>query len=174
VTTVRRKFAAIVLALAVVLLATPMLGTAMAKSPNKLPAQAIITGLGGYDENIEYRTTGHGVEHLIYFKMWGTILLFLDDGPPIPVDWVDICDGIYNPVSNTGVYRFDEVWTLPDGTFVGTDKLSVEGNILGDYTGMHTHIVLKGSLGGVYEGQVINLKMDTDESDWFLGTWLKS
>jgi hypothetical protein len=169
-----KKVAVVVLAFALSMMFAAV-APVMAVSPNKLPAKAIITGLSGFEMNtLEYRITDDGIEHLIYFKMWGTILLFLDDGPPIPVEWVDICNGLYNPVSNTGVYRFDEVWTLPDGTFVGTDKLSVEGNILGDYTGMHTHIVLKGSLGGVYEGQVINLKMDSDESDWFLGTWLKS
>ena len=103
--------------------------------------------------------------------MWGTIDLSLNGGPAIPIEWVDICEGLYNPRSDTGIYRFDEVWTTPDGTFVGTDFVNMDGNLLGIYTGMHTHIVLKGV--GFYQGQVLNLKMDTSDVEMFVGSWLK-
>ena len=168
-----KKFAVVILAMT--LLMTFAAVPVMAKSPNKVPATAVITGITGYEpDTIVVRMTDDGIWHMEYFKMWGTINLYLDGGPAIPVQWVDICEGLYNPVSNTGVYRFDEVWTLPDGTFVGTDKLSMEGNVLGDYTGMHTHIVLQGSPGGVYEGQLINLWFDTfSDEPYFVGFWLK-
>lgn len=162
-----------ILVIFVALMAATMLATpVMAKSPNKLPATAAITAITGYDPTtIEIRVTDDGILHLEFFKMWGTIDLSLDGGPAIPVEWVDICVGTYNPRSNTGIYRFDEVWTLPDGTFVGTDHVNMEGNLLGEYTGMHTHIVLQGV--GFYEGQVLNLKMDTEEGAIFTGSWLK-
>jgi hypothetical protein len=146
------------------ILATPV----MAKPANKVPAVAAITGITGIDPNVEVRFTDDGVGHLAYFMMWGTIDLSLDGGPAIPVEWVDICEGIYSPRSNTGIYRFDEVWTI-DGkdAFVGTDHLYGEGNLM-DYTIIHTHIVLHGV--GDYEGQVLNLWYD---SGALIGTWLK-
>ena len=164
-----------ILGIAAALLALTMLAApVMATSPNKLPATATITAITGYEiSTIEVKTTDDGILHLQYFKMWGTIDLSLNGGAPIPVQWVDICVGTYNPRSDTGIYRFDEVWTLPDGTFVGTDHVNMDGNLLGEYTGMHTHIVLQGG-PGVYEGQVLNLKMNTANAEMFVGSWLKS
>ena len=160
-----------VLGIAVVLMAAAMLATpVMAKSPNKLPAKAVITGVLGQDPNVEVRFTDDGVGHLIYLQFWGTIDLSLDGGPAIPVEWVDTCEGHYNPRSNTGIYRFDEVWTIDgEDAFVGTDHLYGEGN-LNDYTIVHTHMVLHGI--NDYEGQVLNLWFKPDEGG-LVGTWLK-
>ena len=157
--------------LAVAFLALAMLAVpVMAKSPNKSPAKAVITGILGSDPNVEVRFTDDGVGHLTYFKMWGTIDLSLDGGPAIPVDWVDICNGHSNPRSNTAVYRFDEVWTI-DGkdAFVGTDHLYGEGNLMA-YTIIHTHMILHGI--NDYEGQVLNLWFKPEEGG-LVGTWLK-
>jgi hypothetical protein len=57
----------------------------------------------GIDPNVEVRFTDDGVGHLAYFMMWGTIDLSLDGGPAIPVEWVDTCEGHYNPRSNTDI-----------------------------------------------------------------------
>ena len=160
-----------ILGLAVALLEIAILATpVLAKSPNKFPATAVITGVSGQDPNVEVRFTDDGVGHLTYLMFWGTIDLSLDGGPAIPVEWVDICEGHYNPRSNTGVYRFDEVWTI-DGVdaFVGTDHLIGEGN-LNDYTISHTHMILHGI--NDYEGQVLNLWFDLGAGS-LVGTWLK-
>jgi hypothetical protein len=166
-----------VLVMAVALMAVAMLATpVMAKSPNKVPAAAVITGVGGFDPvTVDVKVTDDGIVHYLYLKMWGTIDLYLDGQSPIPVEWVDECRGIYNPVSNTGKYYFDEVWTLPDGELVGVDHLSVVGDIFGAYDTMHTHIILTGVPGGVYDGQMLNLWMDTaSDTPYFVGFWLKS
>jgi len=164
-----KKITLIVLALALVLLATPFVGTVMAKSANKLPAVATIYTLG-FEINpaTDIKVTDDGIEHILYLKMWGIIELSLDGGPPTTVDWVDICEGLYNPRSNTGTWRFDEVWTIAGSdAFVGTDHVKVEG-MLAAPTAMRSHIVLHGI--GDYEGQVLNLWFD---SGALVGTWLK-
>jgi hypothetical protein len=168
---VKRKILLTVLALAVVLLATPFVGTVMAAPANKVPALATITTTGfEIDPTTDIRVTDDGIEHILYLKMWGIIELYQGDNPtPTIVDWVDICEGLYNPRSNKGVWRFDEVWTI-DGTdaFVGTDHVKVEGMLTAP-TNMRSHMILHGI--NDYEGQVLNLWFTPGEG--LVGTWLK-
>ena len=92
-------------------------------------------------------------------RLSGTLDIDLGDGPK-PATFVDICVGTFNPKNNKGVYQFDEVWTLPDGTFEGTAHVKVSGGSLltMEYTSMIAHIILHGT--GVYEGQILSLRSD--------------
>ena len=161
--------------LAVALLAMAMLATPVfAKSPNKFPATAVITGISGADPTtISYRVTDDGVIHLENFEFWGPIILSVDGGPIINVAWYDICSGSYSPGGNRGIYRFDEVWTIDgEAVFVGTDHLVCEGELLTEtITSMHSHIVLHGV--GDYAGQVLEFWMKPENYPVFVGTWLK-
>ena len=149
------------------MLATPV----MAAPANKVSARAAITTLGfEIDPTTDIRVTDDGIEHILYLKMWGIIELYQGDNPtPTIVDWVDICEGLYNPRSNKGVWRFDEVWTI-DGTdaFVGTDHVKLEGTLI-DPISMGSHMILHGI--NYYEGQVLNLWFTPGEG--LVGTWLK-
>ena len=157
-----------------VLLLTMLAAPVFAKSPNKFPATAAITGIDGFDPNtISYRVTNDGVIHLDNFEFWGPIALSLNGGTPIAVEWYDVCSGIYSPSSNRGIYRFDEVWSIDgEAAFVGTDHLVCEGNLLTEtIDSFHSHIVLHGV--GDYAGQVLDLWMYPENYPVLVGTWLK-
>jgi len=164
--------------LAVALLASALLMTfaapVMAKSSTKFPATAAITAITGMDPTtIAYRITDDGMMHLENFEFWGTIVLSVEGGAEVDVEWYDVCSGIYSPSSNRGIYRFDEVWTI-DGepAFEGTDHLTCEGSLLADtITSFHSHMVLHGV--GDYAGQVLNLWMHPENYPVLAGTWLK-
>ena len=150
-----------------------LIAPAMAASPNKTPVTAVITGIMGADPVVEIRVTKGGIEHLEYFKFWGTMELTLEGASSsIPVEWVDVCVGTYNSKNNKGVYKFDEVWTLPGGTFEGIAHLKLEGSLF-SYTHMTAHIILHGT--GDYEGQILSLTSDDDTSGFpsYAGYWLK-
>jgi hypothetical protein len=174
----RRILLASVVLLFVAMLATPIVGTSMAKSPNKVPVQAFITGIN-YVGDVETRITDDGILHIEHLRMEGTIMIIVngDDANPILVDWIDDpCDGVYNPTTDKSTLRFDEVWSIEGmPAFAGTDHIIMDGNILDTYTGLRTHMILQGV--GHYKGQVLSLKMDFNvddpDPDGFLGTWLK-
>jgi len=157
------------IALAFVFLAM-LAAPVIAKSSNKVPAEAVIYTTGFDPTTLDIRVTDDGIEHIIYLEMWGIIELYQGDNPtPIIVEWVDICEGLYNPRSNKGIWRFDEVWTI-DGSpaFVGTDHVKVEGPLIAPEA-MKSHMVLHGV--GDYEGQVLNLWFEPVAT--LAGTWLK-
>jgi hypothetical protein len=169
---VKKKVLVVAVALmAVAMLATPFVGTVMAAPANKVPARAAITTLGyEIDPATDIRVTDDGIEHITYLMMWGIIELYEGDNPiPIIVDWVDICEGLYNPKCDKSVWRFDEVWTI-DGApaFVGTDHVKTVGPLIA-VESMKSHMILHGV--GDYEGQVLNLWFVPDEG--LVGTWLK-
>ena len=161
-----------ILGLTAVLVTLAMLATpVMAKPANKVSALATITTTG-FEINpaTDVRTTDDGIDHILYLKMWGIIELYQGDNPtPTIVEWVDICEGLYNPRSNKGTWRFDEVWTI-DGNeaFVGTDHVKVEGTLTAPVS-MRSHMILHGI--NDYEGQVLNLWFTPGEG--LVGTWLK-
>jgi len=147
---------------------------AIAGSPNKTPVTVTITAITGMILPPEIRVTESGVEHLEYFKFWGTLEIDVyGEGTPVPVEWVNICVGTYNPKNNKGIYKFDEVWTLTGGTFEGTSHLKFEGSLFGAYTHMTAHIILHGT--GDYEGQMLSLRSDIDHGGLveYAGYWLK-
>jgi hypothetical protein len=147
----------------------------IAGSPNKTPVTVTITGIDGMILPPEIRVTKGGIQHLEYFSFWGTIGIAVEgEATAIPVEWVDICVGTYNPKNNKAVYRFDEVWTLPNGdTFEGTGHITTEGDLFGGYTHMTAHIILHGT--GDYEGQLLSLRSDIDHGGLveYAGYWLK-
>lgn len=168
----KKKVLVTVLALALVLLATPLVGTVIAEPANKVPARAVITTLGfEIDPTTDIRVTDDGIEHISYLMMWGIIELYEGDNPtPIIVDWVDICEGLYNPECDKSIWRFDEVWEIDgDPAFVGTDHVKTVGPLIA-VESMKSHMILHGV--GDYEGQVLNLWFVMGEG--LVGTWLKS
>jgi len=158
--------------LASLLIVTMFAVPVMAAKPNKVSARAVIYTLGcEIDPTTDIRITDDGIEHILYLKMWGIIELYQGDNPtPIIVDWVDICDGLYNPRSNKSVWRFDEVWQIEGSdAFVGTDHVKTVGPLTAPES-MNSHMILHGV--GDYEGQVLNLWF-TPEEGALVGTWLK-
>ena len=131
--------------------------------PTKTPVTVYITGITGQDlSTLKYVVSGN-MMYLLYFKLWGTILIFVDgSSTPISVNWVDVCWGTYNIATNLGSYTFFEVWTLPDGgQFVGFDHPHTVGDFLSAITGypavtaMEAHIIVVGICHDA--GQVINV-----------------
>jgi hypothetical protein len=151
-----------------------IIAPAMAKSPNKTPVTVTITGITGMTFP-EIRVTKGGIEHLEYWSFWGTLDIAVEgEAIPISAEWFDICVGTYNPKNNKAVYRFDEVWTLPNGdTFEGTGHITTEGSLFGGYTHMTAQIILHGT--GDYEEQLLALKSDIDHGGLveYSGYWLK-
>jgi len=162
-----------VLGIAVVFLAIAILATPVMAAPtNKVPARAAITVLGfEMDPTTDVRVTDDGIEHISYLMMYGTIELYEGDNPtPIIVDWVDICEGLYNPKCDKSVWRFDEVWSIEGSpAFVGTDHVNTVGPLT-EVESMKSHMILHGV--GDYDGQILNLWFVTGEG--LVGTWLKS
>jgi hypothetical protein len=112
-----------VLVIAVALMAVAMLATpVLAASPNKTPVTASnLATLGSEYDPLTFRwITDGNISHIVYMKLWGTLQINVD-GEVIPVNWVDILSGTYNMKTLKGVWKWDEVWTLPNGdTFEGT------------------------------------------------------
>jgi hypothetical protein len=154
------------------MLATPVL----AASPNKTPVTGTnLKTLGSQYDPLTYRwVTDGNISHIVYMKLWGTLQINVD-GEVIPVNWVDILSGTYNIKTKEGVWKWFEVWTLPNGdTFEGTAHVKMAGGTLITYTEFYSHIVLHGT--GVYEGQVLSLSMERPTRatpSIYEGYWLK-
>ncbi len=168
-----RKVLVIFVALmAVAMLATPVL----AASPNKTPVTASnLATLGSEYDPLTFRwITDGNISHIVYMKLWGTLHINVE-GEVIDVDWVDILSGTYNMKTLEGVWKWDEVWTLPNGdTFEGTAHVKMAGGTLITYKEFYSHIILHGT--GVYEGQILSLEMVRPSRSVpavYTGYWLK-
>lgn len=168
-----RKILMIFVALiGVAMLATPVL----AAPPNKTPVTAtnLVTKGSQYDP-LTYRwVTDGNISHIVYMKLWGTLQINVD-GEAIPVNWVDILSGTYNMKTTEGVWKWYEVWTLPNGdTFEGTAHVTMAGGTLITYKEFYSHIILHGT--GDYKGQILSLEMDRPSRSVpadYDGYWLK-
>lgn len=166
-----------VLVLAVVLMAVAIMATPVfAANPNKVSVTAkdLVTGGSSYDPATFRWITDGNISHIVYMKLWGTLNIYVGQ-QVIPVSWVDELSGVYNMKTKEGVWQWDEVWTLPGGTFEGTAHVKLGGGTLTTYTEFYSHIVLHGT--GVYRGQVLSLEMERPTRATpgiYEGYWLKS
>jgi hypothetical protein len=166
-----------VLVIAVALMAVAMLATpVLAASPNKtLVTASNLATLGSEYDPLTFRwITDGNISHIVYMKLWGTLQINVD-GEVIPVNWVDILSGTYNMKTLKGVWKWDEVWTLPNGdTFEGTAHVKFAGGNLITFTEFYAHIILHGT--GAYDGQILSLEMDRPSRSVpgvYEGYWLK-
>ncbi len=155
----------------VAMLATPVL----AANPNKVSVTAKdLKTVGQSYDPLTYRwVTDGNISHIVYMKIWGTLNIYVGQ-QVIPVSWVDEIRGVYNMKTKQGVWQWDEVWTLPGGTFEGTAHVTLAGGNLITYTEFYSHIVLHGT--GVYEGEVLSLSMERPTRatpSIYEGYWLK-
>jgi len=130
----------------------------LAESPNKTPVICDDLHTDGYVSYPDVWVTNGGISHIDNFEFYGTIdiklngvLLFEN------VPWVDIATGTYNSKTMQGVLRFDEVWTLPGGTFVGVAHITLVGGNFQTFKEMYSHIILHGT--GDYEGQMLSMSL---------------
>jgi hypothetical protein len=146
-----------------------------AGSPNKTPITCDDLHTAGYSSYPDVRVTNGGISHIDNFEFYGTIdiklngVLLFDDVP-----WVDIATGTYNSKTMQAVLQFDEVWTLPGGTFEGVAHITLEGGNLQTYKEMYSHIVLHGT--GDYEGQILSMSLGYTRGVTpavYEGYWLK-
>ena len=130
-------------------------------SPNKTEVMAtniVLTG-ADYDPLRDRWTSGQ--EMIIHhnsglYRAWGTIDIYVDDVLTYDnIPFVDTIYAVYNKYTLQVVARFEEVWTLPGGTFEGTAHITTEGGSLSSYKVLDSHIILKGT--GNYEGETMSL-----------------
>ncbi len=149
---------------------------AMAESPNKTDITATnLKTTGSYYDPLTFRwTTDGGITHIVYMRLWGTLQINID-GEVIPVSWVDELSANSNTKTLESVWKWDEVWTMPNGdTFEGTAHVQLAGGTLMTYKEFYSHIVLHGT--GSYEGQILSLSMDRPDRSVpavYEGYWLK-
>jgi len=130
-------------------------------SPNKTPVMATDITMKGADYNAArdtwYSSDGMIVHHNSgQYKVWGIIDVYVDGVLTYDnIPWVDTIYAVYNKYTKEAVARFEEVWTLPGGTFEGTAHITTEGGSLTSYAVLDSHIILKGT--GDYEGETISL-----------------
>jgi len=130
----------------------------LAGSPNKTPVKCDDLDTIGYVYPPDVWVTNGGISHIEYFKMYGTIDIKLDGVLVFDnVPWVDIVSGTYNSKTMQAVLQFDEVWTLPGGTFEGVAHITLVGGNLQTYKEMYSHIILHGT--GDYEGQILSMEL---------------
>ena len=130
----------------------------LAGSPNKTPVTCDDLHTIGYTGPPDVWVTNGGISHVEYFEMYGTIDIKLDGVLVFDnVPWVDIVSGTYNSKTMQAVLQFDEVWTLPGGTFEGVAHITLVGGNLQTYKEMYSHIILHGT--GDYEGQILSMEL---------------
>ena len=158
--------------------------------PTKIPVTAYITKFTSIGYSSVKYVWRDDMEYLLYFTLSGTISIYNSVSSTLiaTVNWVDVCWGTYNSVTNLGSYTFYEVWTpgstspaLP-GTFVGFDHPHTTGDFLVAFgiatgglplTAMEGHIIVVGI--GACAGQVIDVyspNLLAPATDYFAGYWL--
>jgi hypothetical protein len=144
--------------LAVAMLASPVMAYS---SANKTPVMATNIELTGADYVPSRDRWTSGQDMIIHhnsglYKAWGTIDIYVDDVLTYEnVEFIDTIYAVYNKYTLQVVARFEEVWTLPGGTFEGTAHIMTEGGSLSSYQVLDSHIILKGT--GDYEGETMSL-----------------
>ncbi len=133
----------------------------LAENPNKVPVSAALLSAGrgtDYSTMILWTSEG-GIAHLDYVHLWGKLNIYVNGVETyanVPYD--DIISGNYNPKTMVGNWKYDEVWTLPGGTLVGTAHATSYGGSLLNYKELKADILLHGT--GAYEGQVLSMSFD--------------
>ncbi len=140
----------------VVLVASAFAAPALAENPNKAPVAAEVhQGIYDMSSILSWKSEG-GITHLDYAHVWGTITIYIDGVQTYSnVQYDDVITGNYNPNTMVGNWKYDEVWTLPGGTLVGTAIVTSYGGSLLNYKELESKIVLKGT--GDYEGQILSM-----------------
>ena len=140
----------------VVLVASAFVAPVLGENPNKAPVAAeILTGVYDLSSIISWKSEG-GIVHLDYAHVWGTLTIYINGVETysnVPYD--DVISGNYNPNTMVGNWKYDEVWTLPGGTLVGTAIVTSYGGSLLNYRELESKILLKGT--GDFEGQILSM-----------------
>lgn len=144
----------------VVLVLSAFVTPVLSENPNKVPVAAELLGTGGIDySTMVLWTSEGGIVHLDYVHIWGTLTIYVAGLETYAnVQYDDIISGNYNPNTMVGNWKFDEVWTLPGGTFVGTSQATTYGGSLLNYKELEAKILLHGT--GIYEGQILSMSHD--------------
>jgi hypothetical protein len=155
---VRKKIITIAFAIFVVFV---FISPVLAENPNKMPVAVALLPIGSgidYSTMVLWTSEG-GIAHLDYVHSWGTLDIYLNGVETyINVPYNNIISGNYNPKTMVGNWKYDEVWTLPGGTLVGTAHATTYGGSLLSYKELKADILLHGT--GAYEGQVLSMSFD--------------
>lgn len=144
----------------VVLMICALTMPVLAEKLNKMPVAVALLPTGGADYStlVKWVSDG-GVAHLEYLRTWGTVNIYVNGVMAYAnVQYSNVICGNYNPETMTGNWKYNEIWTLPGGTFEGAAHVTTYGGDLASNSEMAARILLHGS--GDYKGQVLSMSFD--------------
>ncbi len=146
-----------------VLIAFAFISPVLAQNPHKMPVSVVLhESVVDYSTLVVWTSEG-GIGHLDYVHAQGTLDIYVNGVltyANVPYD--DIISGNYNPKTMVGNWKYNEVWTLPGGTLVGTAHLTSIGGDLLSFKEWKAEILLHGT--DSYKEQMLSMSYD-----WIVG-----